>query len=453
MSQAVESCRRRSPQMPASLLVAVTALLLLGAPLLADDSRNQYWPQWRGPLATGVAPQADPPIEWNETKNIRWKVSLPGKGHSTPVVWGDRVFVTTAVPYGDKVEPKSSGRPGAHDNSPVTQHHDFVVLAVNRRDGTIIWQRSVRKALPHEGGHYTASLASSSPVTDGDDVYAFFGSYGLYCLDLDGNVQWSTDLGDMHSKHGHGEGSSPALYGDALVVNWDHEEQSFLVAFDKRTGEARWRVARDEVTSWATPIVVEHNGIPQLIVSGTGRVRSYDLATGGVIWECGGLSANIVASPVAADGMVFAGSSYEKRAMLAIRLDGAGGDLTSTNHVVWTRLTGTPYVPSPLLYGNSLYFLRHYQGILSRVNVTTGTDDGGPFRLGQLRDVYASPVAAANRIYITDRDGTTQVISHTANPEVLGVNQLNDSFSASAALVGRELFLRGERYLYCVAEN
>lgn len=453
MIRAVKFRKYRSQRISAPVLIAASTLLLHASPLLAEDSSDHFWPQWRGPLGTGVAPRAEPPIQWSETKNIRWKVALPGKGHSTPIIWGDRVFVTTAVPFGDKLEPKFSGRPGEHDNLPVSQHHEFVVLALNRRDGTIVWQKPVGKALPHEGGHFTASLASASPVTDGEHAFAFFGSYGLYCLDFDGSVQWSTDLGDMHSKHGHGEGSSPALHGDTVVINWDHEEQSFLVAFDKRTGAVLWQVARDEVTSWATPIVVQHDGRPQLIVSGTDRVRGYDLATGKIIWECGGLSANIVASPVAADGMVFAGSSYEKRAMLAIRLDEAEGDITSTNRVAWTRITGTPYVPSPLLYGDSIYFLRHYQGILSRANTKTGTDDGGPFRLGEIRDVYASPVAAANRIYITDREGTTQVISHSANPALLAVNQLNDTFSASAALVGRELFLRGERYLYCIAED
>ncbi|MBC8352251.1 MAG: PQQ-like beta-propeller repeat protein [Planctomycetes bacterium] len=436
------------------LVLLANALLLSPIALVtADELTDQNWFQWRGPLGTGVALNADPPIEWNETKNIRWKVALPGKGHSTPIVWGDRVFVTAAIPYGDELEPRYSGRPGAHDNLPVKQHHRFEVLAIDRRTGKILWQKTVREARPHEGGHYTASLASSSPVTDGGSVFAFFGSYGLSCLDMNGNVQWQADLGDMHSKHGHGEGSSPVLHGDTLVVNWDHEEQSFLVAFDKRTGRPRWKVTREEVTSWATPIVVEHNGDPQLVVSGTGRVRGYDLSTGKVIWECGGLSANIVATPVAADGMVFAGSSYEKRAMLAIRHEGAKGDIAETKHVAWTRMTGTPYVPSPLLYGNSLYFLRHYQGILSRVNSKTGKDDGGPFRLGAIRDVYASPVAAANRIYITDRDGRTQVITHSDHPDVLAVNQLNDSFSASAAIVNNELFLRGERYLYCIAEK
>ena len=159
----------------------------------------------------------------------------------------------------------------------------------------------------------------------------------------------------MQTKHGHGEGSSPVIHDETLIINWDHEGQSFVVAFDKYTGKQLWKVKRKEVTSWATPIVVEVKGKPQVIVSGTSRVRGYDLVTGNVIWECGGLSANIVASPVSADGMVYVGSSYDKRALLAIRLDGAQGDITSSSQVVWTRTRGTPYVPSPLLYGCLLY--------------------------------------------------------------------------------------------------
>ena len=336
---------------------------------------------------------------------------------------------------------------------PVTQHHEFVVLAVNRRDGTIIWQRSVHRALPHEGGHYTASLASSSPVADGEHLFAFFGSYGLYCLDLDGDVQWKTDLGDMHSKHGHGEGSSPALSGDTLVINWDHEGESFLLALDKTTGKQIWKANRAEVTSWASPIIVEHDGKPQVIVAGTDRVRSYDLMTGAVIWECGGMSANIVATPVAAEGMVYVGSSYEKKALLAIRLEGAKGDITRTDQVVWGRDQRTPYVPSMLLYGDTLYFLTHYQGILSRVTAKTGAEQVGPLRLERFRDIYASPVAAADRVYITDREGKTLVISHDDTPRVLALNQLDDSFSASAVIVDNELFLRGEKYLYCIVEQ
>lgn len=436
-------------------VVCLGVLFLVANAVVAEDEirSNEYWPMWRGPLATGVAPKADPPIEWSENKNIRWKVPLPGKGHSTPIVWGDHLFVTAAVPFGEKLEPKLSGRPGAHDNLPVTQKHQFLVICVSRRDGKILWQKKLHEALPHEGGHYTASLASASPVTDGKHVFAFFGSYGLYALNVNGDILWQKDLGDMHTKHGHGEGSSPVLHGDTLVVNWDHEEQSFLLALHKETGEVKWKIKRDEVTSWATPIVVEHNGKPQLIVSGTSRVRGYDLAAGKVIWECGGLSANIVASPVAANGMVFAGSSYEKRAMLGIRLAGAKGDITGTQNVAWLRKVGTPYVPSPLLYGNSLYFLRHYQGVLSRVNIQTGEDEGGPFRLGPIRNAYASPVAAADRIYISDLDGNTLVMDHSAKPKLLKLNRLDDIFSASAAIAGDEIYLRGEKFLYGIAET
>jgi outer membrane protein assembly factor BamB len=226
------------------------------------------------------------------------------------------------------------------------------------------------------------------------------------------------------------------------------------VALDKRTGTQRWRVARAEDTSWATPIVVEHAGKAQVIVSGTNRLRGYDLANGAVIWECGGLSSNIVASPVASDAVVYAGSSYDTRNLLAIRLDGAKGDITGTKQVVWSRQRGTPYIPSPLLYGDSLYTLQHYQGIISRLDDKTGDNQGGPFRLNAISEVYASPVGAAGRIYVTSRDGVTQVMSHGEQmPKMLAINRLDDTISASAAIADGELFLRGERFLYCIAEK
>src|SRR6516165_3841460 len=255
--------------------LAGTAILICLFAAAADavhgqPAAEQAWPQWRGPLGTGVSPTAQPPTEWSESKHVRWKTAIPGKGHSSPVVWGDHVFLTTAIPFGEPVKPKFV-RPGAHDNLATTFNHEFVVLAVSRKTGKILWQKTVHKQIPHEAGHVTASLASASPVTDGERVFAFFGSYGLYCLDTSGKLLWKKYLGEMHSKHGHGEGSSPALYGETLIVNWDHEEQSFIVALDKRTGIQRWRVARAEDTSWATPIVVEHGGKAQVIVSGTNR--------------------------------------------------------------------------------------------------------------------------------------------------------------------------------------
>ena len=415
---------------------------------------DNEWPQWRGPLGTGSAVDADPPITWSDTENIVWKTPIPGRGHSTPVIWNDHIFLTTAIPVGKELPRRPSTAPGNHDNLSVTHEHEFVVVCVDRNSGDLVWKKTVNRALPKEGGHYTASLASGSPVTDGKHVYAFFGSFGLFCLDFAGNVVWQKDFGPMDSKHGHGEGASPVLYENKLAVNWDHEGQSFVTVLDKSTGDPIWKKSRSEVTSWASPIVVRHGEIDQLIVCGTNRVRGYDLSNGDVIWECGGMSANIVATPVAADGILYAGSSYEKRMMLAIKLDGAKGDISdSTDNVLWRRQRGTPYVPSPLLYRDALYFLTHYQGILTRITAKSGMDAPGAMRLGGIRNVYASPVAAAGRIYITDLDGTTLVISSTEIPRMISANRMNDSFAASIAIAGKQLFLRGEKHLYCIANK
>ncbi|MDP6112131.1 MAG: PQQ-like beta-propeller repeat protein [Planctomycetota bacterium] len=422
--------------------------------IAADLSTSEtYWPQWRGPLGTGVSPEAEPPIKWSESKNIRWKLDIPGMGHSTPIIWGDLVFLTTAVPYGKKVKPVRNKAEGAHDNLPVEQHHEFITLAVSRKEGRIVWQKTLRKEFPHEGGHNTGSLASNSPATDGKHLFAFFGSRGLYCLDLKGELIWQQDLGKLQTRHAHGEGSSPALRGDSVVINWDHQGDSSVAAFDTATGEQRWKTARDEMTSWSSPLIVEHGGKVQVVVSATGRVRSYDLSTGKVIWECGGLSRNVVATPVAGHGMVFAANSYDWQALMGIKLAGAKGDITGTENEVWKLRRGTPYVPSPLLYGEWLYFLHHNHGILTCVSALTGKARHRPMRLERLRYIFASPAGAANRIYLSDRSGNTVVVSHAAKPELLAENHLDDAFSASPAMAGKELYLRGEKYLYCIAEK
>ncbi len=416
---------------------------------------SENWPQWRGPDATGTAHKANPPIEWSETKNVKWKIPIPGKGHSTPVVWQDHVFVTTAIDAGEPKEYERLNADGWHNNLLKVAPQKFVLLAIHKQTGNLLWQKTLNELMPHEGGHETASLASHSPVTDGEHIIASFGSHGIYCLDFDGKLIWKKDLGNMHTKHAHGEGSSPVLYKETLVINWDHQDQSFIIALNKNTGKQLWKVNRNEPTSWATPIIIEHNNTPQVIVSGTERIRSYNLKTGNVIWACGGLSNNVVASPVYKDGILIAGSSYVKRMMLAIKLDGAKGDITNSEHVLWRRHQRTPYVPSPLFYKDSLYVLRHYQPILSRIDPKTGIDQNGPFRLPGLYNIYASPVAANDKIYITDQEGNTLVIEHNKNSELktLALNQLEDRFNASAAISKNQLFLRGEQYLYCISEK
>ncbi len=447
-----------SMKSPMRLLVITGFLLALVARAGDADVRPgaealRNWPQWRGPLANGVAPQANPPVHWSETNNVRWKIPLPGKGHSSPIVFGDSVYLLAAVPVGAPQKPVYDDAPGVHDSVPVTHRHQFTALAISRRDGSILWKTVLREEWPHEGGHETGSLASNSPVTDGERLYVFFGSRGLYCLNLKGEVIWSKDLGRMHTLHAHGEGSSPVLHGDTLIVCWDQEGDSFLYAFDKRTGKQLWKTARDEKTSWSTPLVVEHESKPQVIVSATKRVRGYDLATGAQLWECAGLTDNVVSSPVYTDGVVVAGNSYYQQAMVAIRLAGAKGDITGTDKVAWKLNRMTPYVSSPMLYDDTLYFLRHNQNILSRLEPATGKPRGEAIRLEGIGDfIFSSPVGAAGRIYVTGRDGVTVVVRHDRENAPMAVNRLEDSFSASPALVDRELYLRGERFLYCIAQ-
>lgn len=443
-----------------SLRLVGVSLGLTGA-LLAQKTPDpgvttfpEEWSQWRGPAANGVSPSARPPVEWNETKNVRWKIALPGQGHSTPIVFGDRIYLLLAAPFGEAAPAVYDQAPGVHDSVPVTHRFRYSVMALNRTNGQTLWQKVVKETWPHEGGHTTGSPASHSPVTDGARIYAHFGSRGLYCLTPDGTVLWETNLGKMQTLHAHGEGSSPVLYGDTLIVNWDHEGESFLYALDKFTGRPRWKVAREEKTSWSTPLMVTSGGQPQVVVSATQRIRGYDLVTGATLWECAGLSDNVVSSPVYYDGMVIAGNSYVRQAMLAIRLTGAKGDITGGDQVVWRLNRLTPYVSSPLLYGDTLYFLRHNQNVLLRLDPRTGMPRDEALRLEAIQDfIFASPVGADGRIYVTGRDGVTVVLRQAAGNTVLAVNRLDDHFSASAALAGRDLLLRGEKYLYCLSEK
>lgn len=437
---------------------AIAACLLLAfAFVAAPAADDRYWPQWRGPRATGVAPAGDPPVSWSESDNVRWKVALPGDGSASPVVWGDRVFVLSAVPDGSgegsgggfftRLRRRIMGTVGTGEQL------RFVVLALDRRDGSVVWERTAVTEEPHEGRHGTGSWASASAVTDGDVVCAFFGSRGVYCYDLDGEPLWGRDLGDMRIRMGFGEGASPALHGDSLVVVWDHEGQSFITALDKRTGEERWRTDRDEMTSWSTPLVVEAPGGSQVVTSATDGVRSYDVATGRLVWEGQGVTMNAIPTPVAADGRVYLMSGYRGSRLYAVDLSAARGDITGTDAVVWTLDRDTPYVPSPVLYDGTLYFTKSNSGVLSAYDAETGRHLFGPERLPGVRNLYASPVAAAGRLYVTSRDGATAVLEAGDSLSVLSVNHLDDEFDASPAVAGGELYLRGRAFLYCIAAD
>jgi outer membrane protein assembly factor BamB len=431
--------------------IAVAVVAALGPLSIAQGGpANRFWPQWRGPEATGVSRTANPPLEWSETRNIRWKREVPGRGSGSPVVWGDRLFLTSAVPVG--VDGRAAHESRAHVQP--RDVHRFIVMAIDRRTGQVVWERTAHEERPRQPSMKDGTWASSSPITDGQRVYASFDSSGLYAYDMNGVLLWQKQLGEKRMFADVGEsGSTPVLHDNRLVVVWDHQGESFVVALDARTGTELWRVRRDEVDSWATPLVVTHQGRAQVVTAAERRIRSYDLETGRLIWEGDGLTMNPIPSPVAGDGMVFAMSGFKGSRLTAVRLMDATGDITRGKAIAWTLERDTPYVPSPMLYDGFLYFLKGNSGILSVLDARSGTPHYQLRRLEGISEIYASPVAARDRVYLTSRDGTTLVIRHGATFDVLAKNSLDDGFDASAALVDGDIYLRGYRYLYDIAEQ
>ena len=440
------------------VLALVIALPVASGSAQSDAPVNEIgWPQWRGPLATGVAPAGDPPLSWSETENVRWKIEIPGHGQASPIVWGDHVFVLTAVPAGpgddsgngffSRLRRRFMGTVRSGD----LLH--FAIVAIDRRDGSVAWERTAVTEQPHEGRHNTGSWASGSAVTDGEVVCAFFGSRGLYCYDMDGNPLWDRDFGDLRIRMGFGEGASPAIHGDSIVVVWDHEGQSFITALDKRTGAELWRTDRDESTSWSTPIVVEHAGGTQVVTSATDGVRGYDFETGELLWEGEGVTTNAIPSPVAAEGIAYLMSGYRGNRLYAVDLSSARGNISRGGAVAWSLDRDTPYVPSPVLHDGILYFTKSNSGVLSAYDAATGRNLYGPTRLSGIRNIYASPVIAGGRLYVASRDGATLVAKAGPEFEILSMNRLDDGFDASPAVAGGEIYLRGQRYLYCIAAD
>lgn len=418
------------------------------AAVAAEDPADQ-WPRWRGPLANGVAPKATPPTEWSETKNVRWKTLIPGFGTSTPIVWNSQIFLMTSQPI-ESADGAGAPAAGGQVVEKPQKPYRFQVLAIDRATGKILWTRTVTEEVPHEGHHRDHGFASASPVTDGEWLIASFGSRGVYGLDLQGRVKWEKRLGQMRTRNAFGEGASPAVHGEVVVIPWDHEGDDFVVALDKRDGRELWRQARSEPTAWATPLVVERPGRTEVILNSTGRIRSYDLLTGRQLWECGGMTVNVIPTPVVDATTAYVMSGFRGAALLAIRL-GRDGDLTETDAIRWKHDRSTPYVPSPLLYDGALYFLAGNNATLSRFDTAEGRADYEAERLQGVFGVYGSPLGAAGRVYVVGRDGKTAVLKHGATLEVLNLNVLDDRFDASPAAVGRDLLLRGHRHLYCLA--
>ena len=451
--------------------MALACWLLFGAvAFFQETSAGQvaaHWGQWRGPTFNGVAAKdATPPLEWSEEKNIRWKVAIPGQGYSTPIVWEDKLFLLTARPTkesatrelrNEDLEPVAYVQRGRGNRAPRSRGtsvprdtHEFLVMCLDRHTGETLWEQVARREVPHEGTHETNTFASSSPVTDGERLYASFGSRGIYCYDLDGEKLWEVDLGDMETRGGFGEGASPALHGQTLVVPWDHEGQSFVAALDALTGDQLWRVERDEASTWATPLVLPRGDGHQVVLNGSTAVRSYDLKTGTLLWECGGQAMNPIPSPVADSERVYVMTGFRGHALYAIPLD-AEGDVTDSDTIAWSINELTPYISSPALHEGLLYITKERTGILSCIEAETGEAVYKNQRLPGISTLYASPILANGHLYIFGRDGAAVVVKAGRDFEIVAENQLEEGIDASPVMIGDVMYVRGASSLYCIA--
>ena len=440
----------------------------------SDSNTESAWPGFRGPKFNGVSTTSTPPTKWSATENVAWKKKIPGKGSSSPVVIGNRVFITSALPSdpdsvpkpmsaedlvkkfdknGDgqlsRGEQRQARRFRQSQLKSMLVKHKYLVLCYDRSSGDPIWQKVATEATPHEAHHPDHGFASASPVTDGEQLYVNFGSQGLYCFDFEGNLTWKrTDLGKMTTRGTFGEGSSVAVDGDIVILPWDHEGQSRIEAIDRNSGQTIWKTLREEPTAWVTPVVAEVDGRKQVIISGQNFSRGYDLNSGEELWKASGLSQRPVASPIVFGTTGLFASARGGAVLQAILLN-QKGDI-SNNGVAWSIKRQTPDIPSLLLSQNRLYFIGGNNGILSCVNAATGDPFFSPQRLPGIESVYSSPVAAEGNVFITSRDGKTVVIRDSVSFGVVSTNNIGEPVDATLALVDDEVFIRGRDHLFCI---
>ena len=425
--------------------------LLTTATLTAQTRSAANWPHWRGPTHTGVA-DATVPLTWSDTTNVRWKFEVPGRGMSTPVIWGNRLFLTTAIPTAAAGSPADAGGRGAGGGSGAGQEHRFEVLAVDRQTGKVVWQRTAATAVPHEGHHRIyGSFASNAPATDGERLYAFFGSRGLFVYDLDGKELWKKDLGIKAAMHlQFGEGTGVVVDGGKVYLQYDHNQEGAIIALDAATGKELWRAPRNHRSSWSTPLVVRHGGATQLVVSAETKVTGLDVNTGKVVWEVAGLGMNPIPQPVQHGDSVLVMSGYRNPRLMAVKL-GRTGDLTGTDAVVWQTERGTAYTASPALHDGRVYVIAD-NGMMSVFNATTGEPAYVQTRLPKAYNFKASPLVVGDRVYLATEEGDVVVVKAGDTHEVLATNTLTDqSFIASPIAVGNDLYLRSRTHLFRIS--
>ncbi len=439
-------------------LLKSTFLTLLLAMTTSTVVAQSHWPQFRGPGSRGVAEGTQIPDRWSATENVSWKRDIPGRGWSSPVVWNDHVFLTTVINTGTTEEAKKGLYFGGNRPAPPDSIHRWMVMCLDLKTGETRWERQVHEGKPQSAIHVKSSFASETPVTDGERVYCCFGSVGIFCFDLEGNELWRHDLEPLPTRYGWGNAASPVLHQGKLYYCNDNDQASYLLALDAKSGKEQWRTTRDEKSNWATPFVWKNDLRTEIVTPGSGAVRSYDL-DGKLLWSLKGMSSITIATPYAANGLLYVTSGYvgdKERPIYAIK-PGASGDVlleddaTTSEFIAWSRPQAAPYNPSTLVSGDRLFVL-YDRGLVACYSATTGEELFGQKRLPNGRAFTSSPWAMDGKIFCLNEDGITYVLKDSERFEVLHTNQLadDDMGMASPAIVGDRLLIRTAARIYCI---
>jgi outer membrane protein assembly factor BamB len=446
-----------------AMMCGVAAALSGLAPRAQSDGN---WPSFRGAAASGIAEGQRLPDSWNGVtgENIHWKVSVPGLAHSSPIIWGDRIFLTTAI----SSRPDATFKPGLYGEGTASEDRTpqrWVVMALDRRTGKRLWERTAYTGTPKEKRHIKATYANATPATDGRYVVAFFGSQGLYAFDMNGNPVWQKDLGVLNAgaydlpDYEWGTASSPIIYKDSVIVQCDTQDESFILAADLKTGKTIWKTTRQELPSWGTPtVVVPSDGAPELVANASNYIRGYDPATGAERWRLGGSSKITAPTPIfSRNVIVVASGRAPERPIFAIRPGGSGditpaADAPSSTHVLWRKTGRGSYMPTPLAYRDILYVLSN-AGLFDAYELQSGREIYRQRLPHQGSGFSASPVAADERIYLSSEDGDIFVVRSGERFELLAKNSMGEPLMATPALSGGTMFVRGEKHLFAVGSR